>query len=313
MISIVQHPSRSKALMLTLFFSVAVHLIILAMIRYGPIVAIAMGFREIEYVEEDYDRAILIDFSKPLQYPPGYLGFVAPKKVKSLDEVKKEEEQRKRLEAKRREREKQARREAEEREKAEALAKAQPAPTPAPKPDGYGSFGKINTAPIKDQIQRLYQAKTDGKLTIPDGKFKVGVSGSVNADGTLSNYRVNIPSGISEIDQAALSILAAVSESRALGPLHQLSSLSMVLDIDQSAQLIVTGFTSTEGDAVNIVNLAQAALLVARFKKGSDPTAMVMLNNLKVQRTGNRIQAIILMPRQTASDTLARTMGNKAQ
>ncbi len=322
MITQIKYPSRKKGLLLAALFSVLAHLVIIATIRVAPIVSIALGFRDLEYVEEDYNRAILIDFSKKLQYPPGYLGFRAPQKTKSLAEVKKAEERHRRLEAKRRqleiererEREEIARREAEEKAKAEAktqdVAKAESAPVPAPtpKPDGYGNFGKINTAPIKDQIQRLYQAKKDGQLAIPDGKFKVGVSGMVNPDGTLSNYRISIPSGIKEIDAAALAILAAVSESRALGPLHQLSSLSLVLDIDQSAQLIATGFTSNENDAVNIANLAHAALLIARFKKSSDQAAMVMLNNLKVQRSGNRIQAIITVPKEMAKDTLAKTM-----
>src|SRR5262245_66040768 len=105
---------------------------------------------------------------------------------------------------------------AEERAKAEEkaraeLANAEPKPTPTPKPDsGYGSFGKINTAPIKDQIQRLYLAKKDGKLRIPDGKFKVGVEGTINPDGTLAKYRVHVPSGIPEIDDSAMATLAAV-------------------------------------------------------------------------------------------------------
>ncbi|MCG3159600.1 MAG: hypothetical protein JMDDDDMK_00594 [Acidobacteria bacterium] len=321
MLTQIKYPSRKKGLILALFFSVLAHAVVLLTVRVAPVVRMAMGFRDIEYVEEDYNRAILIDFSKRLQYPPGYAGFRAPQKAKSLDEVKKEEERRRRLEERRkRERELAAKREAEERAKAEEeakakaeakaedIAKAEPTPTPTPKPDGYGSFGKINTAPIKDQIQRLYLAKKDGKLVIPNGKFKVGVEGSVNPDGTLSNYRVSIPSGIQEIDDSAMAILAAVSESRALGPLSQLTSLSMVLEIDQKAELTVIGFTSNETDAINIVNLAQAALLVARFKKSGDQAAMIMLNNLKVTRTGTRIQAIISVPKDAAKDTLARTM-----
>src|SRR5215510_8553688 len=310
MITQIKYPSRTKTLMLAVFFSVLAHAVIILAIRVAPIIGIAMGFREIEYVEEGYNRAILIDFSKRLQYPAGYLGFRAPQKTRSLDDVKKEEERLRRLEERRRrEREAAAKRAAEERAKSEAkdIAKAEPTPTPTPRPDGYGSFGKINTAPIKDQIQRLYQAKKDGKLHIP-GKFKVGVRGSVNPDGTLSDYRVDIPSGIQEIDDSAMAILAAVSESRALGPLSQMTSLTMVLDIDETAQLIVTGFTNNETDAVNIVNLAQIALIAARFKKSGDPTAMVMLNNLKVHRTGNRIQAIISVPREKAKDTLANSM-----
>jgi hypothetical protein len=225
------------------------------------------------------------------------------------------------LEARRkRERELAEKRAAEERARAEEnakkekdaeLATAEPKPTPTPRPDGYGSFGKINTAPIRDQIHRLYQAKKDGKLDIPDGKFKVGVSGSVNPDGTLNNYKVNISSGIQEIDISAMAILQAVSESRALGPLSQLTSVTLVLDIGQSAQLIVTGFTSNETDAVNLVNLAQVALLAARLRKSDDEAAMVMLNNLKVNRTGNQITAVINVPREMAKETLSKTMDNK--
>lgn len=314
MITQIKYPSRVKGVMMAVFFSIFAHAVVLLAIRIAPIVSIALGLSEIEYVDEDYNRAILIDFSKRLRYPPGYIGFRAPEKTRSLDDVKKEQERIRRLEERRkRERELAEKRAAEERAKAEEkakaeMAKAEPKPAPTPRPDGYGSFGKINTAPIKDQIQRLYQAKKDGKLIIPEGKFKVGVSGSVNPDGTLTDYRVHIQSGIQEIDDSAMAILAAVSESRALGPLSQLTSITMVLDIDQTAQLTVTGFTSNETDAVNIVNLADIALFIARRKKSDDQAAMVMLNNIKVSRTGTRIQAVISVPKEMAKETLAKTM-----
>jgi hypothetical protein len=318
MITQIKYPSRAKALMMAILISVLAHAVIVLAIRIAPIVRFAMGFRDFEYVEAPYNKGILIDFSKRLKYPSGYAGFRSPQKTGSLDAMKKEEERRRRLEARRkRERELAEKRAAEERAKAEEkaraekngdLAAAEPKPTPTPRPDGYGSFGKINTAPIKDQIQRLYQAKKDGKLNIPDGKFRVGVSGSVNPDGTLADYKVHISSNIPEIDESAMAILAAVSESRALGPLSKLTSITMVLDIDQNAQLTVTGITSNESDAINLVSLAQFALIAARFKKSDDQAAMVMLNNLKVHRTGTRIQAVISVPREMAKETLAKTM-----
>lgn len=344
MITLIKHPKRRIGLTVALALSLVAHTIFVGFVYVAPIFGLAMSLSGIEYVDEDYDRTILITFSKPLKYPPGYIGFSAPEKVKSLEEIKKEEARRAKREAERRaaakretERRQQqrlarvraeaAQRESEEKAQAEQLAQAEAKAksaeqnkalptkseelaqaTPTPRPDGYGNFGKINTAPIKDQVQRLYEAKKAGKLEIPDGKFKVGVTGSVNADGTLADYRVNVPSGIAEIDRAALAVLKAVSESRALGPLHQLNSLTLVLEIDQVAQLIATGHTDSEQDAINITNLAQAALLVARFKKGDDTTSMILLNNLKVTRTGQRIQAVITVPRQLASDTLTKTM-----
>ena len=313
MITQIKYPSRAKGLLLAVLFSVLAHAVILLAIRVAPIVSIAMGFSGIEWVNEKYNETIIKDFNKPLIYPY-YLGFRAPQKTRSLDDIKKEQERIRRLEERRRrERELAEKRAAEERAKAEEMAKAEsekvdPAPTPTPRPDGYGSFGKINTAPIKDQIQRLYLAKKDGKLRIPDGKFKVGVTGTINPDGTLAEYKVHVPSGIPEIDDSAMAILAAVSESRALGPLSKLTSITMVLDIDQEARLTVEGFTSTETDASNLHNLADIAIFTAKRKKGDDPAAMVMLNNLSIKHTGNRIQAVIKVPKEMAKETLAKTM-----
>jgi hypothetical protein len=314
MITQIKYPSRAKVLVMTVIFSVLAHAVMLLAIRIAPVVRIMMGFRGFEYVDAPYDTTILI-VPKRLKYPHGYLGFRPPEKIKSLDDMKKEKERLARLEARRkRERELAEKRAAEERAKAEEkakaeLAKADPKPTPTPTPaSGYGSFGKINTAPIKDQIQRLYQAKKDGKLSIPEGKFKVGVSGSVNPDGTLANYRVHIPSGIQDIDDSAMAILKAVSESRALSPLSKLTSITMVLDIDQEARLIVTGFAIDESHASTLHDVADIALFQARIKKRDDPAAMVMLKNIKVSHKGNRIEAVISVPKEMAKETLAKSM-----
>jgi hypothetical protein len=319
MITQIKYPSRVKGLMMAVLFSVLAHAAILLAIRIAPIVSIAMGFSGVEFVDETYNKKVLINPDKWLIYPyainSGNIGSRPSQKTSSLDEMKKEEARRKKEEARRkRERELAEKREAEERAKAEEkaraeMANAEPKPTPTPKPDsGYGSFGKINTAPIKDQIQRLYQAKKDGKLRIPDGKFTVGVTGTINPDGSLADYNVHIPSGIPEIDDSAMAILAAVSESRALGPLSKLKEITMVLDIDQEARLTVVGFTSTETDANNLHNLADIAVFAAKRTKGNDPTAMVMLNNLVIKHTGNRIQAVIKVPKEMAKETLARSM-----
>jgi hypothetical protein len=319
MITLVEYPKRSRKLMLALLFSILLHVVIYNATIYASLIGIVVGLSDVSFVDEEYDKAILINFSKRFTYPPGYIGFRPPEKTRSLDEIKKEEERRARREAAQRKREQErlarekaeAEREEEERAKAEAeaIAKANPAPTPAPpKNGGYGGFGKINTAPIKDQIQQLYNAKKAGKLVIPEGRLKVGVAGSIKADGTLSDYRVIISSGIKEVDDSALAILDAVSASRALGPLQHLTSLSMVLDVNDVAQLSVVGFTSTAKEAQDIVSLAKTALYIARLKKADDPAVSVMLKNLKVEHDGNRVHAVISVPRQTAAETLTKSM-----
>jgi hypothetical protein len=302
--------------LLALALSFIVHGICSLTVWYYPLVATAIGFRDIEFVDEEYDRVILLDFSKKLNYPLGYAGFHAPEKTLSPEEMKKEEaRQRRREEARRRAKEREAaQREADEKATAEQLASAQPAiipaPTPTPPSETYpGGFGKINTAPIRDQVQRLYDAHKAGKLVLPAGSLRVGVSGQINRDGSLSKCKIIVPSGLDEIDRAALAILDAVSVSRALGPLAEMTSLSLILTIGDRAELSVVGFANSDQAAANIVNLANAAILFARFKKSDDPAAMIMINNLKVSRSGQRVQALISMPRQTASDSLAKTMG----
>jgi hypothetical protein len=320
MITIVEYPKRSRKLVLALIFSLVAHGVIYSVSVYASFLSLVIGLSDFKFVEEDYNKAILINFSKRFTYPPGYIGFRPPEKTRSLKEINKEVDRRARLEEARRKREQERialekaeaeKRAAEEKAKAEELAKAAPVPTPTPPPpksDWPGGFGKINTAPIKDQIQQLYNAKKEGKLIIPEGKLKVGVAGSIKADGALADYRIIISSGIKEVDASALAILDAVSASRALGPLQHLTSLSMILDVDNVAQLNVVGFTSTEKEARDIVSLAKAALLIARIKKADDPAVGVMLKNLKVEHDGNRVHAVISVPRQTAADTLTKSL-----
>lgn len=324
MITLIQHPSRKRAVLATLCFSLFVHLVGVVFIKYAPLFRLVYSLQGIEFVEEDFDKRILITFTKRLNYPPGYAGFRPSKKQLTPAELKRLEARRQALAAQREAAErKRQEREAKEADaakraaeaKAQSIAQANPTPTPAPTPKSEypGGFGKINTAPIKAQVQRLYDAKQEGKLVLPEGKLRVGVSGSIRPDGTLANYKLIIPSGLPEIDKAALAILDAVSESRALGPLHEITSLSMILNVDERAELSVVGFTANEQAAANIVNLANAAILFARLKKADEPAAMVLINNLKVSRTGQRVQAVISMPRQKASDSLAQTMQKTEQ
>ncbi len=324
---LVTQTSRMSGLTRAAVASLIVHILGCLAFWYYPLVSTAMGFRNIEFVDEAYDTAILIDFSKRFSYPPGYIGFEAPEKTLTLEEIERlEKKRRAREDAQRRAREREAARQSSAQPEAattqtpvgtavatNTTTPTTPEATAAPSKETYpGGFGKINTAPIRDQVQRLYDAYKAGKLSFPQGKLRVGVTGRINADGSLSECRILVASGIEEIDRAAMAILDAVSASRALGPLHEMTSLTMVLSVGEHAELSVVGFTNSEEAAANIVNLANAALLYARFRKVSDPGTMVILNNLKVSRTGQRVQAVVAMPRQKASESLAQTMGPKS-
>lgn len=288
--------------------------------RYSGLFRLAYDLRGIEFVDQEYDRAILIKLSTPLKYPGGYIGFAASAKPLDLEQLKAEEKRRQQaLGAAKNRAEIAAEKKAIVRKKTGELAnqqvvaqKTEPEVKPTPKPTPTG-FKPINTRPIREQIQRLYDLKQEGKLVFNENNLRVGVSGEVKADGSIVNSRVFIASGNPRIDQSAISVLDAVSESRALGPLSQLTSLSMILTVDgQHAQLVTTGFAPNMETAINLQNIAQVALALGRRVKASDPASMILLNNIKVIQSGNRIQATIAVSRQAATETLAKTMAKSA-
>ena len=300
-----------------LLVSAAVHLVGYAVLTIVPVARLAWGFQDIKFTDAAYNRAILLDLSAPLKYPGNYPGFAPPVKTVDLAKLKTIEAQRqKSLEAARKKEADRVKREAERevarRAKTEELAKnnvvkpEEPKPQPTPAPT---TFKPINTRPIRDQIQRLYELQQDGKLVFDTNRLRVGVSGDVQADGSIKNEKVVIKSGNLQIDQAAIAIIEAVSESNALGPLARLTSLTMILEVnEQRVQLTATGFAKSPEEVSQLQFLAWSGLKLARNKKDRDTASTLLLNNIQVSQTGNRLQATITVPRQVAVETVAKTL-----
>ncbi|HEX4949964.1 MAG TPA: hypothetical protein VFZ34_25075 [Blastocatellia bacterium] len=312
-----------KRVLVGVVCSLIVHLIGYGVFRYAPIAEMAFGIGQYQFVDEAYDRAILIDLKKPMRYPGDYIGFTTPTKTLDLDKLKEEEKKRQEaLAAAKRQAEEAERRRAEQAKKQAAgqsdiaqktEPEPTPTPTPTPKPTPSG-FKPINTRPIREQMQRLYDLKQEGKLVFDEMNLKVGVSGAIKPDGSIANAKVFIPSGNPQIDRAALSIVDAVSEAKALGPLSQLSSLSMVLTIDaQRAQLVTVGFAPDAETAGALRVLAKLFLDNGKRIKAADPASMIFLDNIQLTQSSNRITATITVPRQVAKDTLAKSMAKKTE
>ena len=310
-------PTRKRVLMGVLC-SLLVHLMGYSLFRFAPVARFALGLGQYEFVDESYNRSILIDLSKPLRYPGDYPGFAAPAKILDLAKLKEEEKKRQQaLTAAKRRAEKIARDEAKRSTAAAATVaqKTEPevAPTPTPKPTPSG-FKPINTRPIREQMQRLYELKESGKLVFNETNLRVGVTGEIKPDGGIANAKIFIPSGNPQIDRAALSIIEAVSEAKALGPLSQLSSLSMVLTLDtQRAQLITVGFAPNPETAGALRVLAKLFLDNGKRIKSADPASMIFLDNIQLSQSSNRITATISVPREVAKDTLAKSMAKKSE
>ncbi len=310
-------PTRKRVL-LGVLCSVIVHAIGYSLFQFAPVARFALGIGQYQFVDEAYNRAILIDLSKPLRYPGDYPGFAAPTKTLDLEKLKAEEKKRLQALAEAKRQAEKAAREADKKRDAAAQTIAQktepkPTPTPAPKPTPSG-FKPINTRPIREQMQRLYELKQAGKLVFNESNLRVGVTGEIKPDGGIANAKIFIPSGNPQIDRAALSIVEAVSEAKALGPLSQLSSLSMVLTLDdQRAQLVTVGFAPNPETAGALRVLAKLFLDNGKRIKAADPASMIFLDNIQLSQSSNRITATVSVPRQVAKDTLSKTMAKKSE
>jgi hypothetical protein len=310
-------PTRKRVL-LGVLCSVIVHAIGYSLFQFAPVARFALGIGQYEFVDESYNRGILIDLSKPLRYPGDYPGFTAPTKTLDLDQLKREEKKRLQAETEAKRRAEKAARDAEKKQETAAQKVAQssepePAPMSTPKPPPSG-FKPINTRPIREQMQRLYDLKQEGKLVFNESNLRVGVTGEIKPDGGIANTKIFIPSGNPQIDRAALSIVEAVSEAKALGPLSQLSSLSMVLTLDdQRAQLVTVGFAPNSETAGALRLLAKLFLDNGKRIKAADPASMIFLENIQLTQSSNRITATISVPRQVAKDTLSKTMAKKTE
>jgi hypothetical protein len=311
-------PTRKRVLTGVLC-SLIVHTIGYGVFRFIPIAQFALNLQQFEFVDESYNRGILLKLEKPLRYPGDYAGFAAPTKTLDLAKLKEEEKKRQKAlaEAKRRAAAAERKRAEEARKQADAqqsLAKnnePEAAPTPKPTPSG---FKPINTRPIREQMQRLYDLKQEGKLVFNEANLRVGVAGEIKPDGSIVNAKVFIPSGNSQIDRAALAIIESVSEAKALGPLSDLTSLSMVLTIDEErAQLVTVGFAPNSEKAGALQFAALGAVALGKRLKAADPASMIFLNNIKITQSSNRLTATIAVPRQVAKDTLAKAMAKKTE
>lgn len=314
MISLIKYPKRWKALLATVVVSIIIHILVGVGAQVAPYVRLVVGLRGIEFEDEDYNIAALDPYKidKPLRYPANYPGFKVAKKTLSEEELKKKLEELKRKEEARLKKEEAARKKREAEEKLLAEQKTNEEKVEKAKTDkGYAGFGKINTRPIRDQIQNLYESYKKGNLTIPNEKFRIVITGKVNPDGSLSDYKVTHSSGIPDIDKGALGLLASISESRAMGPLSTMTSLTLIFNVDKDAELTIVGFAENEEEAGKIATLADAAIFVGKIKKSNDPAAMVMLNNLKVRRSGQRVEAVITVPVRTAKETLNKSLQPK--
>lgn len=264
----------------------------------------------LQVVDKPYRQLDIAELLKPLHYPRQMLRGPGDRTL-SLEEIRERErrrreaERRREEERRRREEEERRRREEEERRRAE-MARAEE----EKKKSTPMEFKEINLAPIRDIIGRLYEMHQAGQLDLGDN-FSIMASFKVEPDGSISNIRILKSSGSKIIDENAIKILWNLGESHALGPLSDLSSNTIRLDLmDNTVRLTITSFAPTPSDArakVEWLKFIIGALRISQQSKS--PEIAELLSLLKLKCDNNRIDADLTVSRARATEMMRGQFG----
>lgn len=273
-----------------------------ALIVYLVYLAFFSAFAHVRVVNKAYRKFDPNTILGKLYYPPQILRMAPKGPAMTLEEIRARAEKHKQELALARAK---AEKEKKEKEELERKAAEEAAKVAAQnKPATPTKFGEINEAPIKDTVATLYSLFQAGGLDIPDMKFSVMAGFKVEPDGSLSNIRIIKKSNSRIIDEKALEILWKIGESHALGPVSDLSSATISLDVtDDIAKLKITAFAPTPEIAKAKSDLLGVLFWALRMKE-KDKDVSQLLSLIKVRSDGKRIDTDLVVPRAKAAEMM---------
>jgi hypothetical protein len=135
--------------------------------------------------------------------------------------------------------------------------------------------------------------------------FRITAACRVNPDGSFSDIRIVESSGSREMDRTALIILAEIGNQKALAPLSQLSSVSVMLEVGQtSAGFSLVGFAPNAAVASDMADKYRTLLAAARLFVPNSHTRE-LIGSASVQNELSRVRASITIPRARAAQMMA--------
>ncbi|MEK6303832.1 MAG: energy transducer TonB [Acidobacteriota bacterium] len=289
-----------------------------ALIVYLIYLALYAAFGNVRVVDKDYRKFDPSILTVHLKYPPQMLKAPQSDKTLALEEIreraKKRREQIARDRAAREEREK-AEREKAEKERKEAEQKAAELAAKEKPKVNASEFGEVNEAPIKDMVAKVYSLYQAGTLNVDVTSLTVMAGFKIEKDGSLSNIKIIKSSGNKLLDEKAAELLWMIGESHALGPISDLSSGSIKLDLtENTSRLTVTAFAATPDAAkakADLLNLLFSLMRMARKK--DSPDVAELLSMLKVRSDNKRIDAELSVSRARATEMMNARFGSKPQ
>ena len=292
---------RRRKFIPVLIVSGLVHGTLIVYLVYLMFFSAFAGIRVVNRAYRKYESS-----TDKLYYPTQIIQQHQLENLMKLEEIR-ERDRKRREEAARRQQEKEERerkaKEEAERKAKEEVAKAEEAKSKSGK-DTVGVFDKeINVAPIKDMAGKIYELYKAGGLGLNDLNFSMTGKFKIMPDGSLSDIGIIQSSGSALVDDKAKELLWMIGESKALGPLNNLTSGSIRLELTNDlARLTITAFAPTADDAKAKADLLNLLFFAMRFNKNNSRDVAELLSMMKVRSENKRLDAALTVPRERANE-----------
>jgi hypothetical protein len=291
------------------------HAIFIGVLVYLAIANMFAPFSSIQIVSRPYRRLdpnlVAQLYARP-QEPRATSNEVTPleelrererKRREEAERRKREEAARERAAREKAEREKAAREKAEKEAQANAGADAKKEEPTTPAPADVNRI-EINETPLKEIIGKVYDKYKAGGIDLTVMNFTVMATFKIESNGTLSNTKITQSSGSKVLDDSAMALLYAISESHALGIFSSLSSGSIRFDLTQDiARLTITAFAPSASQAETYATLLRGVALISGFKQ-ENPDTKELLSLLKIKTNDKRIDAELMTSRARATQMM---------
>jgi len=295
----------TKRFSVILLGSAALHLAVLGAIFGAWAFNVALKFGSISFESggDSQYKVAMLDRTKPLYLPKGFYAIEKPP-----EEVKKREDRPTTDDKTKAAKDDEKKAEKDEKTDEDAQKPEKP---DEPKPVVTGKFGSIKNGALKPHLTNIYRAYEEGRISVD--AFTVTVACKAEPDGSLTNIRLVKSSGEKLIDDTAINIVKELSAMHALGPLANLSSLSITLQkTPTAATLTAVGFADDPDVTQDFANQLSALKFAARFKM-ENADQMTLLDNVQIASSGNRVSVSLGLPNSTAGAMMQHSFGSQAQ
>ena len=174
--------------------------------------------------------------------------------------------------------------------------------------------GAPNLVALRSLLLELYTKYDNGQVRAPEA-FSIAARFKIEPDGSLSGIRLTKSSGSADIDRDGMSVMRALSDSRILTPLSQLTTTSARLDVDkQSVSFVASGLAADAAEAQRTAGMLKSLLALFRASQAArNPAAAELLSLATSTSQDRKVMLQLAGPKSRFNELFSTAAGPKSR